>query len=123
MCAARRVALQTAPKRLQGLPQTLTALQPDSWRSGKTSSQRGYDYRWQKARARYLCEHSLCVMCDRDGIVTAATVVDHVIPHRGDQQLFWDEHNWQSLCKPHHDGEKAAQEAAARRGFQCLPMP
>ena len=36
-------------------------------------------------------------------IITPATVVDHVIPHRGNKQLFWDEKNWQPLCKSCHD--------------------
>lgn len=42
--------------------------------------------------------------------ITAASVVDHIIPHQGDQELFWDEDNWQALCKHHHDGEKAEIE-------------
>lgn len=33
----------------------------------------------------------------------AATVVDHIIPHRGNEELFWDEDNWQGLCKRCHD--------------------
>jgi 5-methylcytosine-specific restriction protein A len=32
-----------------------------------------------------------------------ATVVDHIIPHRGDEKLFWDRDNWQALCKSCHD--------------------
>jgi 5-methylcytosine-specific restriction protein A len=36
-------------------------------------------------------------------IYTKATVVDHIIPHRGNQRLFWDQNNWQALCKRHHD--------------------
>ena len=36
-------------------------------------------------------------------MLTPATVVDHVIPHRGDRKLFWDEQNWQPLCKECHD--------------------
>ncbi len=73
-----------------------------------SSAARGYGYRWQKARLRYLSEHPLCVMCMQAGRVTAATVVDHRIPHRGDPVLFWDETNWQALCKTHHDS--AAQK-------------
>ena len=42
--------------------------------------------------------------------MSAATVVDHIIPHRGDKTLFWDETNWQSLCKTCHDGAKQAEE-------------
>ncbi|QXH44268.1 HNH endonuclease [Pseudomonas xanthosomatis] len=85
---------------------------PGSWRSGLSSSQRGYDYRWQKARERYLQTYPLCVYCARAGRTTAAGVVDHVIPHRGDQSLFWDESNWQSLCSPCHSSVKQAEEAA-----------
>ncbi len=61
---------------------------PGSWRSGMTSSQRGYDYRWQKARERYLRDHPLCVYCERNGRTAAASVVDHIISHRGDKELF-----------------------------------
>ncbi len=45
-------------------------------------------------------------MCAKAGRVTAATVVDHIKPHRGDQKLFWDTANWQALCKPCHDSHK-----------------
>ena len=38
-----------------------------------------------------------------DSKLTPATVVDHIIPHRGDKRLFWDEKNWQPLCKDCHD--------------------
>jgi hypothetical protein len=34
--------------------------------------------------------------------VTAATLVDHIIPHREDEGLFWLEGNWQSLCNRCH---------------------
>ena len=47
--------------------------------------------------------HPLCVSCQAEGKLTAATVVDHIVPHRGDTKLFWDESNWQPLCKEHHD--------------------
>jgi len=88
-------------------------MQEGSWRTDKqTSTQRGYGYKWQKARETYLRSHPLCVYCEREGRVTAATVVDHKVPHRGDQELFWCQDNWQSMCKPHHDGQKQREEAA-----------
>ena len=80
----------------------------------QTSAQKGYGYRWQKARATYLAHNPLCVMCEKDGRVTLATVVDHKIPHKGDQQLFWDSGNWQSLCKRHHDSDKQMLEKSGR---------
>ena len=69
----------------------------------ESASKRGYDNRWRKARKRYLNVHPLCVKCFDKDILVKATVVDHIIPHRGDAVLFWDEANWQSLCKPCHD--------------------
>lgn len=80
-----------------------------------SSTQRGYGYRWQKYRRRYLAEHPLCVECEVDGRVTAATVVDHIKPHRGDQQLFWDPENHQDLYKPHHDTKTATEDGAFDR--------
>lgn len=64
---------------------------------------RGYDSQWRRARAAFLKKHPLCVQCQKDGRLTPATVVDHIIPHRGDRVLFWDERNWQPLCKDCHD--------------------
>ena len=64
---------------------------------------RGYNAEWRKARAAFLKRHPLCVECQKEGRLTPATVVDHIVPHRGDQQLFWDEGNWQALCKGCHN--------------------
>jgi 5-methylcytosine-specific restriction protein A len=80
--------------------------------------QRGYDRRWQKARAAYLRENPLCVKCldetpPRDEL---ATVVDHIIDHKGDQELFWDRNNWQSLCKRHHDSKTWHTHHGGREG-------
>ena len=65
--------------------------------------ERGYSHRWQVARKRFLVHHPLCAPCERAGRLTSATVVDHIRPHRGDKMLFWDEGNWQPLCKKCHD--------------------
>jgi 5-methylcytosine-specific restriction protein A len=54
-------------------------------------------------------------MCEADGIVTEATIVDHVRPHRGDAGLFWDPNNWQPLCKPHHDSAKQSEDRGGHR--------
>lgn len=66
--------------------------------------------RWRKARARFLAEHPLCRYCEREGRVTAANVVDHIIPHKGDERLIWDRANWQPLCGPCHNGRKQSEE-------------
>lgn len=97
--------LQSLKPRLATLvTQRVPTMQPDSWRTDKQgSTARGYGYRWQKARERFLKANPLCATCEAAGRVEAATVVDHKEPHRGDERLFWDERNWQGLCKPHHD--------------------
>ncbi len=69
-----------------------------------------YDAQWQKARLRFLGNHPLCVICLKRGRVSPATVVDHIKPHKGDMELFWDSDNWQSLCKQCHDGHKQSIE-------------
>jgi 5-methylcytosine-specific restriction endonuclease McrA len=43
---------------------------------------------------------------------------DHIVPHQGDDRLRLDPTNVQTLCKPHHDGEKARAERDARRGLR-----
>ncbi len=86
-----------------------------SWRTDKrTAAERGYGARWQRERLTFLAAHPLCVMCEQQGRVKAANVVDHRIPHKGDQVLFWDQSNWQSLCTAHHSGDKQAQERTGR---------
>lgn len=83
-----------------------------SWRTERmTSTRRGYGYKWQKAREQFLQEHPLCVMCQAEGRVTVATVVDHIVLHRGDPSLFWRRSNWQSLCATHHSRDKQRDEA------------
>lgn len=59
---------------------------------------RGYTWAWQKAAKAFLSENPLCAECLRQDRVKPADCVDHIIPHRGDMQLFWDQGNWQSLC-------------------------
>lgn len=109
------MALKTLGFRVATLkPRIETTIEPGSWRSGKTTSERGYGFKWQKARADFLKRHPFCRMCEEGGLIIEATVVDHRIPHRGDQALFWDKTNWQSLCAPHHSGEKQRQEQADR---------
>lgn len=80
-----------------------------------SAAKRGYGSKWQKARDAFLKEHPLCARCEADGLVTAATVVDHITPHKGDQKLFWSRSNWQPLCKMHHDRKTAIEDGGFGR--------
>ncbi|WP_108262550.1 HNH endonuclease signature motif containing protein [Mangrovicoccus ximenensis] len=68
-----------------------------------------YSRAWRKASAAFLAKHPTCRDCAGLGLVTAATEVDHIVPHRGDRALFWDRRNWQPLCKPCHSRKTAAE--------------
>jgi 5-methylcytosine-specific restriction protein A len=128
--------LQTLKPRLATAGPRLAVMQPGSWRTDKQSStQRGYTYKWQQARAGYLSSHPFCVFCLREqGITTTetdeqlaqlatkgigrlpfASVVDHIEPHRGDMTRFWNKTNWQSLCTTHHSADKQREEQGVFR--------
>ncbi|MFF0831010.1 HNH endonuclease [Brevibacillus sp. NPDC003359] len=81
-----------------------------------SSSERGYDARWRKARTNYLSLNPLCVHCWNDGKAMAATVVDHIKPHKGDKLLFWDRANWQALCATCHSKKTAKEDGGFGNG-------
>ena len=70
-----------------------------------SSCQRGYDAKWQRYRRWFLAQHPLCAVCNH-----IATVVDHITPHRGDKEVFWDSNNHQALCKRCHDAKTATED-------------
>jgi len=95
------------------------------------SHERGYDSKWRKAREAFLRERPLCECdeCIDRSRLMAATVVDHIIPHRlkeardsGDperikkaQALFWDRKNWKPMSKPCHDRKTAREDGGFGR--------
>ena len=85
------------------MPEAAKPFNQNGPRRRPNASARGYDRRWRKAREAYLTEHPLCVECQKKGLTVVATVVDHVIPHRGNEELFWSETNWAAVCKACHD--------------------
>jgi len=68
-----------------------------------TSSARGYGAKWRAFRLSYLQRNSLCAICLDAGVLVPATVVDHVVAHKGNEALFWSESNLRPLCKACHD--------------------
>ena len=80
----------------------LRAMRPRPREDRESACKRGYDRKWAKARRMYLSASPLCVECEVNGRLVPATVVDHIVPHRGDRGLFWDVTNWQALCAMHH---------------------
>jgi 5-methylcytosine-specific restriction protein A len=110
--ASQSVSVATKPKtftELKGEQHTHSTVTRSS------SCERGYNYRWRKARIAYLIAHPLCVECSAEGRVEQAVIVDHIIPHRGNRELFWNKNNWQGLCKCHHDTKTATQDGGFGR--------
>lgn len=72
--------------------------------------------RWQQLRLAifqrdvFTCQRAECGHLEGN---TALLVCDHIKPHRGDERLFWDEANLQTLCKACHDKIKQREEQAS----------
>jgi 5-methylcytosine-specific restriction enzyme A len=123
--------LQTLRPRVQSAPSRVQTVTSTSWRTGKDSSTaRGYGYKWQQERAAFLRQNPWChrcleeagiderdaskalACCLRQGITPPpANLVDHRVPHHGDQQLFWDRKNWEPMCNRHHSSDKQREES------------
>ena len=88
----------------------------------ESAHSRGYNSKWRRISKLYLKAHPLCCECRRQGKLTPATVVDHIVPHRGNQKLMWDGSNWQSLCKQCHDRKTARFDRTPTYGYQT-PCP
>ncbi|SFV33210.1 hypothetical protein SAMN05216456_1921 [Devosia crocina] len=74
--------------------------------------------RWAQLRQDVLVR-DLC-RCQRTGVLLAgkapapnSAVVHHKVPHKGDEQLFWDINNLEAVSKAWHDSEAQREE---RRG-------
>lgn len=93
-----------------------------------TAHERGYGARWRGFRKWFINQliarsigpfcgarlpgaqettHSLCAAAR---CTVAGTEVDHITPHKGDQQLMWDRLNLQLLCKRCHSRKTAMED-------------
>ena len=88
-----------------------------------SSTERGYGVRWRAYRKVYLYRNPFCVdpIGEHPDVVTAATVVDHIVAHKGDKKLFWDPSNHQATCS-HCNNVKAAKYEGGF-GNKIKPIP
>jgi 5-methylcytosine-specific restriction endonuclease McrA/predicted kinase len=87
---------------------------PEYYKNYKTA-------RWQKLREIFLQQNPLCKDCEGVGDIQPATVCDHIVPHKGDMELFWDIDNLQGLCKHHHDLKTAIENGGWRQQIIYFP--
>jgi len=85
----------------------------DKWRAWYKTA------RWQKLRIKIIRRDKW--RCCATGVLVNgkypapnSAVVDHRKAHRGDEALFWDEDNLQTVSKEYHDKVKQSRE---RRGL------
>jgi 5-methylcytosine-specific restriction enzyme A len=71
---------------------------------------------WEVTRAEQLAREPFCRFCGDQGRRVLATICDHVDPTSKARDFYAGP--FQSLCKPHHDSAKQAEE---QRGYggQC----
>ena len=75
-----------------------------------SAASRGYDSKWRAYRIEFLKRNPKCVRCG-----SPATVVDHVLPHKGNKGLFWTRFNHQALCTVCHDRKTATEDGGFGR--------
>lgn len=93
-----------------------------AWSHVLSRHARGYGYEWTKLRLHILRrDRYLCQICERQGRVTPATEVDHIVPKAQDGTDDWE--NLQSACTPCHKAKtKAENSNKPRIGVDGWPI-
>lgn len=82
-----------------------------AFRNAKRSNEAFYNTsEWRKLKKKHLKENNYCVWCGSNNDLS----VDHIIPPRGNTDLFFNENNLQTLCKNCHR-IKTTQEIQKRK--------
>ncbi len=112
-CTKCRIGLHYGSGFCEGCEDTAST---DRWaqhHQGRTTTERGYGHEWEQTKKIIkIRDKNLCQPCKREGVVTQATSVDHILAkaHGGS-----DEHsNLECICDPHHK-TKTAKERTKRR--------
>ena len=108
---------QLAPRGRQLKPRGQSGIKPvrsrdriDVWRAWYKTA----DWR----RLRWDCISAALFTCVRCGHIGESheLVADHVRPHRGERDLFFNPGNLQCLCAPCHNRDKQREERVDGRG-------
>lgn len=98
-----------------------TMTRTSGWYGRGTRQERGYGRQWELLRAATLeRDKHLCQPCLREGKLTPAREVDHIVPkfEGGPDDL----NNTQAICRPCHQA-KTQVEAARAQGQTIRPRP
>ncbi|WP_367948147.1 HNH endonuclease [Devosia sp. WQ 349K1] len=110
--------IQVLKPRLSALPpklKTTREIRDKRYSADATVRSWYHSARWQKLRDAVLVRD--LYTCQQTGVLLIGAhpapnspVVDHVVPHRGDERLFWDVDNLQAVSKAYHDSDKRKME-------------
>ncbi len=64
----------------------------------KTRKEMGYNQEWYRYRFKFLKHNPKCYVCGSTDRIN----IDHIQAHKGNNDLFWDEYNYMSLCHSCH---------------------
>jgi len=90
--------------------QALVNRQYDQRMRSRPATEFYHSSEWRRKRRSFLLEHPFCEECRRNGRLTRATLVDHIIPIKMGGSLL-DEGNLQALCASCHS-RKSIQEGS-----------
>lgn len=65
--------------------------------------------KWRAISSAHRAKHPLCEWCGEKG-----TTVDHIKPHRGNEDLAFDPDNLQTLCRTCHNKKSARDRMELR---------
>jgi 5-methylcytosine-specific restriction protein A len=100
----------------------------------KSRHERGYGADWVRLRARIMQRDcGLCQVCKREGRVTVAYAVDHIVSKANAIRMKWTpaqidaESNLQAICRSCHDTKTEAEQGkvkhkAVRIGVDGFPI-
>lgn len=82
-------------------------------RRGKSSAWHGLysTRRWKRLSRAFLAEYPVCFVCG-----AKAEIADHIQPHRGNIELFFDESNLQPMCWRCHSRKTFAENGNFNKG-------
>jgi 5-methylcytosine-specific restriction protein A len=75
---------------------------------------------WRDLRKSHLAREPLCRECKAEGVLTLATVVDHIEDRRKRPELALSDGNLQSLCPTHHNARTGREHGFGARHAAAL---
>src|SRR4029079_15009737 len=77
---------------------------------------------WKAIKSHRLAAEPQCRECAVEGRAEPASHVDHIEPHQGEESLFMQYENTQSLCRHHHNAHRYQERCGKPPGELGWPL-